>query len=253
MEIFVISLKRSLDRRIIFDNYNSKYIHNYSYYDAVDGQNINIDELSENIYTKNSINYSKGAIGCALSHLALWEKCIELNKPIIIMEDDAIVSHNFMEHINHVINNLLPANFDENVDSSKKGWDILQLSYNFDTVLSYNNTVYEQCHCIFGKKKMTKMDIDNFIHSNINTTIARLNNSFGTSAYMISPNGAKLLKNKCFPLNNTIINVPFINNINCYTIDCMMNSVYKDISAYVCILPFVITPHISDDYKSTIE
>jgi hypothetical protein len=48
------------------------------------------------------------------------------------------------------------------------------------------------------------------------------------------------------------IKLPFLNNITCFTIDCIMNSVYKDILAYVCILPFVITPHISDDYKSTI-
>ena len=46
--------------------------------------------------------------------------------------------------------------------------------------------------------------------------------------------------------------MPFLNNIKCFTIDCMMNSIYKNIQAYVCIIPFVITPHISDDYVSTI-
>jgi hypothetical protein len=32
-----------------------------------------------------------------------------------------------------------------------------------------------------------------------------------------------------------------------------MNSVYKDINAYVCPIPFIITPHISDLYKTTIK
>ena len=62
-----------------------------------------------------------------------------------------------------------------------------------------------------------------------------------------------MLKATCFPLNNRILNIPFLGAIKSYTIDCMMNYVYKEISAYICIIPFVITPHISDDYKSTIN
>ena len=240
MEIFVISLERSPDRKETFDNYNSKYI-NYTYHNAVDGKLINLDKLDSRYLKKGSINYSNGAVGCALSHLQLWEKCIELNKPIVVMEDDVIVSRDYNKHMNNLMNNLLP-----------KSWDIVQLNYNFDSVLSYNNTTYETCNCIFNKHKITKRDISNFVNTKINTTIARLNFCFGTSAYVINPTGAKKLKELCFPLDNRVINMPFLNNLMCYTIDCMMNSIYKDILAYVCIIPFVITPHISDDYKSTI-
>lgn len=38
-----------------------------------------------------------GAQGCFLSHYLLWKKCITLNKPIIILEDDAEVTHPFEE------------------------------------------------------------------------------------------------------------------------------------------------------------
>lgn len=240
MDIFVISMASSTERKQVFDTYNSKYI-KYTYHNAVDGKALNIDKLDTTVFKKGSKNYSNGAIGCALSHLQLWDKCIELNKPIIIMEDDAIVSRDFTKHINNVMNNLVP-----------KTWDIIQLNYNFDSVLSYNNTNYETCNCVFNKHKMTKTDIANFVNTKINTTIAKLNFCFGTSAYIINPIGAKKLKEGCFPLDNRNITVPFLNNLMCYTIDCMMNSIYKDISAYVCIIPFVITPHISDDYKSTI-
>jgi len=242
MDIYVISLKRSEDRRKTFDYYNSKHLNKYEYIDAVDGKTLDINNLDEKIMVKGSKNYTNGAIGCALSHLKLWEKCIELNKPIIIMEDDSIVSSNFLKHVNNIMNNMI-----------SKNWDIIQLSYNFDSILSYDNSTFEKCNCIFNKTKMKKEDIDKFINSKINTTIAKLNHSFGMACYIITPNGAKILKEKCFPLNNKIITLPFLNNIMCYTIDCMMNSVYKDISAYICIIPFVITPHISDEYKSTIE
>jgi glycosyl transferase family 25 len=239
MDIFVISLERTPERRIAFDNYNSQYI-NYTYHNAVDGATIDIDNLDKKILKKGSINYTKGAIGCALSHLQLWEKCVEMNKPILIMEDDAIVNCNFKKHMNNLINNLVP-----------KSFDIVQLSYNFDSVLSYVN-VCGSSDVI--SKVIGECDINSFVKSKVMGMggIARLNNSFGTSCYLLSPSGGRLLKERCFPMYNRMINVPFLNDVMCYTIDCMMNSVYRDINAYVCIIPFVITPHTNKDYKSTI-
>jgi len=241
MDVFVISLERSQDRKTTFDKFNSKFINNYTFHKAVDGNTIRILDLDHSIIKKGSKNYSNGAVGCALSHLQLWEKCIELNKPIVIMEDDVIVSRDYNKHMNNLMNNLAP-----------KNWDIIQLNYNFDSVLTYNNTVYETCSSIFSKHKITQDDISNFVNSKINTTIARLHFCFGTSAYVLSPSGAVKLKKLCFPLDNRILNIPFLNNITSFSIDCMMNSVYRDILAFVCIIPFVITPHTSDDYKSTI-
>ena len=71
MDIFVISLDRSGDRKNTFDNNNSKYI-KYTYFNAVDGNKIKIDRLSKNILKPCSKNYSNGAIGCAQSHLNLY-------------------------------------------------------------------------------------------------------------------------------------------------------------------------------------
>ena len=201
MDIYVISLERSKDRRDIFDSNNSKYI-KYTYHNAVDGKLLNLNDVNKQIFTKGSKIYSNGAVGCALSHLQLWDKCIELNKPIIILEDDAIVSRNFNSHINNLLNSIFP-----------NKWDIIQLNYNFDSVLSYKNTNYETCNCIFNKTKLTKNDISTFVNSKINTTIAKLNHCFGMSAYIINPLGAKILKEKCFPLDNRILNIPFLNKI----------------------------------------
>lgn len=243
MEIHIINLLRSTDRKKRFNEYNLKYIDKYNFFEAIDGNKINISEISDELYSKRAINYTSGTIGSALSHLKLWEKSIGLNKPILIMEDDAIVSHDFNNHLNNVMK-MLPEN-----------WDILQLSYNFDSVLNYDNTVYEQSYCMFGRKNMTKTDVENFVNSKIYPTIARLNNSFGISAYVVSPKGAKILKRKCFPLDNRLVNIrlPFIKSkcIRSYTVDCIMNTVYKDINAYVCPIPFVITPHISDELNTT--
>jgi GR25 family glycosyltransferase involved in LPS biosynthesis len=40
---------------------------------------------------------SPGIIGCFYSHFRLWQKCVELNEPIIIWEDDVILTREFIE------------------------------------------------------------------------------------------------------------------------------------------------------------
>jgi len=69
-------------------------------FSAINGFNLNesvwIDNglrepsKSEN-KSKKFIGDLSGAQGCFLSHYMLWNRCIELNQPIIILEDDAIV------------------------------------------------------------------------------------------------------------------------------------------------------------------
>ncbi len=37
------------------------------------------------------------AVGCSLSHIALWEKAVKLNQPIIVLEDDVRMDKDFMQ------------------------------------------------------------------------------------------------------------------------------------------------------------
>jgi len=233
MEIFVISLKNSKCRSE-FDKLNKNIIH-YQYFDAIDGNNVKLDS---NIIKKNTIGYTKGQIGCALSHLCMWEKCIKLNRPIVIMEDDAFVSYDFNKNLDSIIK-MLP-----------NRWQLLQLCYNCDSILSYSNTNFENAISIFTKKKFDDNDILEFQKSKIHPTIAKLNISFGAGCYVLNPDGAKFLKRECFPLDNRILNVPFVGNLKAYTIDCMMTYLYNKMNAYVCPIPFVMTKHLYIKYVS---
>lgn len=40
---------------------------------------------------------SGGELGCFASHFKLWEKCLELNQPIMVMEDDIIINDTYPE------------------------------------------------------------------------------------------------------------------------------------------------------------
>lgn len=236
MDIVVISLKES-SRRIEFDKFNKNII-NYKYFDAIDGKTIKLDS---HIINHNTVNYTKGTIGCAMSHLCIWKKCIELNKPIIIMEDDLFVSYDFNKHID-IVMKMLPDN-----------WHILQLSYNCDSILSYANTNFENAISFFTQKKIDDKDIIEFQKSQIYPTIAKLNMSFGTGCYVISPSGAEIMKRECFPLDNRIINIPFVGKTKAYSIDCIMNDLYSKINAYVSPIPFTMTRHLHKNYVSELH
>jgi glycosyl transferase family 25 len=47
------------------------------------------DELRERYRRKE---LSGGELGCFASHYLLWQKCTELNKPIVVLEDDLIIN-----------------------------------------------------------------------------------------------------------------------------------------------------------------
>jgi len=101
MKTFVISLQRRPDRRELFQKTNVSL--EYEPFDAIDGWEINHQWLINNGFDTykdwidpiNNTHITHGEVACYLSHYYLWAKCIALNEPIIIIEDDAIVSDRF--------------------------------------------------------------------------------------------------------------------------------------------------------------
>jgi len=57
-------------------------------FEILKNKGINIDKLT----MSKKYSFPDGAAGCFLSHFTLWEKCIEINKPVVIFEHDAIIT-----------------------------------------------------------------------------------------------------------------------------------------------------------------
>jgi GR25 family glycosyltransferase involved in LPS biosynthesis len=82
-ERFYSFLKLSLD----------KFNWNWSAFSAIDGWELTDYDwlkINVNIKKESKISKSRGAQGCFYSHFLLWKKCLDLNEPIIILEQDAI-------------------------------------------------------------------------------------------------------------------------------------------------------------------
>lgn len=103
MKIFIINLKRSVERRQNADAKMAAQNVDYSFFDAVDGNQdhplFNDYDYKKRLWLTSGKMPSKGELGCYASHYLLWMKCISLNEPIIILEDDFIIKENFHEHM----------------------------------------------------------------------------------------------------------------------------------------------------------
>ena len=102
---YVISLERRQDRRHHFIEKNKDKVLSWSFFDAFDakGMGLTYSDLNRMGFDTNQTwkdpmdkqHLSVGGIGCFISHFRLWEICIELNNPIMILEDDVIIEDEF--------------------------------------------------------------------------------------------------------------------------------------------------------------
>lgn len=106
--IYVINLAHSIDRRkFITEQFTTLNQHSsnqiqYHFFDAINGRAKPdfplFKKYNENKRLKVRGNkLSLPQLGCWASHYLLWEKCVELDQSIIIIEDDAILNPNFLE------------------------------------------------------------------------------------------------------------------------------------------------------------
>ena len=122
-------------------------------------------------YGRNAHNNigSKGAIGCYLSHIALWKKLLESDQDMfLIFEDDVDLNNN--------IDNLMVKTNDYINTINKKNWDVIFLGYSLISLL--NNDIQDIPD--------DKYKITNII--------------YGLHAYIINKKGATKLLEKALPI-----------------------------------------------------
>ncbi len=108
MKIFVISLLNSESRRIRIANQLAGKGIEFEFLDAIDGRTSNHPYLQNYNEPAFLINRRRkaalGELGCYVSHLIAWEKCLELNEPIVVLEDDCELTENFIDGVNFIAN-----------------------------------------------------------------------------------------------------------------------------------------------------
>jgi GR25 family glycosyltransferase involved in LPS biosynthesis len=224
----VISLTRSVERRERFSQVNAHVP--FTFFDAVDGVQLYHELNHTPDLFEPGLRYSAGALGCATSHLMLWQETVALDTPVTIVEDDAILRHDFQEQSEKVLAKLDPE------------WDMVVWGWNFDSILSLN-VMPTVCPVValFDQNAMRQANGE-FQRMTGTPTILPLDKCLGTPAYTISPRGARKFLLECLPLKNFEVYFPVLKrHVANNGIDIAMNRFYSLSATYCSLPPLAIT------------
>lgn len=111
MKIYVISLETSDERKAALKKAFPQHYDHFIFINAVDGRNLTTTEyfklVRPNLYENNRL-LSPAEVGCALTHMQVYEKIIQDNAPAIILEDDVIGNDEALEKSIAIAKNTLP-------------------------------------------------------------------------------------------------------------------------------------------------
>ena len=203
----------------------------FRHFTAVDGAKMTESPQAIGLLAPGITNYSNGALGCAVSHRALWKQCAASAKNIVIFEDDAIVRHDFMAQVDALM-------------ARGKPWDVIFFGCNTDTVVSIPSTGGINLTGHFSTLYPSPAQLAGFVEQKTDVSLLRLKFAFGLCGYAVSPKGADKLIERCFPMDNRPVYIDEENrSFPAYGIDCMMVSAYPSIGAFMCFPPLVMTPN----------
>jgi len=110
MKTFVISLKRSVERRQFMIEQMNRLGLDYEIFDAIDGQLLTENDISHYcdinaVRNPNGYYASNGTLGCALSHYSVLKKIVEEGlESALILEDDALLPLNIKDILSELEN-----------------------------------------------------------------------------------------------------------------------------------------------------
>src|ERR1700677_962309 len=230
MRIAYINLAKRADRDQQFRRLNSG-IADFERVDGIEGAAVDVDELIRTGVIQERLQYfSSGGIGCALTHRQLWQRCLVSRSVVTIAEDDAVFNRNFAAKASRLLAQLPPV------------WDIVLWGWNFDSILHVkilDNT--NNCVMFFdGRSLRSRLPL--FQDAVYDVIALHLQNAFGTVCYSVSPQGAKRLLEKCFPLRNEDIPISGLKRLVCNSnIDTAMNKCFRELHSFACFPPLVWT------------
>lgn len=101
MDLLVINLARSTDRRDLMETRLRQLGIDYEIFPGVDGQDSTPEQLPEYDADRCARRFgaplNPGEVGCYASHYRAWTECLRRNRPLVVLEDDVTLSSAFPE------------------------------------------------------------------------------------------------------------------------------------------------------------
>jgi GR25 family glycosyltransferase involved in LPS biosynthesis len=191
---YVISLARRADRRERFLRWNADKGVDLHIFDAVEGRQLRRQDLIDQGIIAEDLGFSAGALGNAMSHRRLWETCLELDRPILIFEDDAFLPDDFAEWGERICLEV------------EQNCDLFYAGYNRDAILSIGYGG-QWCNIAFAPPPApfeAMLDRHTRAARGCSRSFVDARLVWGTLAYAVAPKGARALLQHCFPLSDKI-------------------------------------------------
>jgi GR25 family glycosyltransferase involved in LPS biosynthesis len=253
MRICLINLDRTPDRLAAFMAVNS-HLGEVSRFAAVDGAALDISELIRNgtirreILNRNETvpadipaHYTAGAIGNALSHLALWQEAIESGHALTICEDDAIFHSRYVPTAESLLS-ALPAD-----------WDIILWGWNTNSPIVFEALPqFGWCLAYFSDANIADFSDANIAEGTpayqrqpLTPMFYRLYEALGTVCYSVSPKGARAMREFCLPLRELPVrSIGLKGVVPNSALDIMLLALYRELKAFISFPPLVLTKNI---------
>jgi GR25 family glycosyltransferase involved in LPS biosynthesis len=130
--------------------------------------------------------YDLPSISSAMSHIALWERCIAEQKTFHISEDDTVYRQDFVPAAGALLARL-------------GDWDITMWTANADWPLRCHfGTGMGSC-CIMFDPSLQKGELPDFAGATTRPILAKLHATASLGAYSITPRGAARMLERCKP------------------------------------------------------
>ena len=160
-KIYIINLKERTDRwKKCIEQLNKYNITNYERFDAIKPD---LNKINPIQYSKNNLKLGKkyiiGTMGCKLSHYKIIiESRKNKYKQILILEDDFLLTNNFIEKFSQILNNM---------NTHKIHYDMLYLGFSIVRKNPYIDTEIENLKKIKNGHTTHAYILNNTFYDNI--------------------------------------------------------------------------------------
>lgn len=172
--IYIINLKKNTERKkYLIEELKKHEIKNYTFIEAVNGYDLDLNELKLKKIISEECKLKRGEIGCSLSHYKIYEEILKNNAEIsLVLEDDVFFVDGFNIKFNMIMKRIKNIN-----------WDIFYLGIN----------CYTDC-CKEGE----------YIGSKIHGIYCPKHVVAGTHGYLIKKQSIKKIMDCFLPINKAV-------------------------------------------------
>ena len=233
-KLLVITLKRTPERLIDFYKTNEDALVNWEIevINGIDGhEQKQIIHRSRWVSASAKNSWTEGAIGSALSHIKAWQRCIEQDQDVVVVEDDVVLA----DDLHTKLNNL------KIIGKTANQTDLVLLGWNVDSLLHAEFVQGLSMISLFEPTYPDLKEVRRIINSKRKNNLCKLIRCFGLPAYWINPQIAEKLMKACKPLQTEMNQMTRgIPEHALLTLDGMLNNRYKNINAKVIMPPIAL-------------